>query len=214
MGFWALAIPSLIGAGASLLGAKKSSDASKEAARIQDKSTQDGIKETRRQFDITQKNLKPFLNRGNEAGSKLFNLLTGKETFDRNSVPGYSEALDAGIDTVQKSAFARGKGLSGRTLAALNDYGRRFDQSAFNTRLNQLAGVAGTGQTAGNTLGIIGGNTASSVSNLLTQGGNARASGVIGSNNAWQSGFENIGKSLSSLGGYLFNNNNGPEFKV
>lgn len=213
MGFWAIAAP-LIGAGASLLGAKKSSDAAKDAAQAQADSTQAGIDETKRQFNITQDNLKPFLKRGNEAGTALSDLLMGRTTFDPNDTPGFTASLKEGLGATEKSGFARGQGLSGRTLSALQDLGQKYSYSAYNNRVNQLAGLAGTGQTAGNALGVYGANSSNSVSNLLTQGGNARASGIIGSNNAFQSGLENVGKSLSPLADYLFKKNNNVEFKI
>lgn len=209
MGFWSIALP-LVSAGASLFGAKKSSDASKEAANIQANATADGIAENRRQFDVTQNNLKPFLKRGNEAGNELSNLLLGRTTFDPNDTPGFTASLNEGLKATEKSAFARGQGLSGRTLALLQDLGQKYSYGAYNNRINQLAGLAGTGQTAGNTLGFIGGNSSSQIGSLLTQGGNARASGVIGSNNAFQSGLENTIKSLEPL----FNSNNRPELRI
>lgn len=200
MGFWSVAIP-IVGAAASIFGAKKSSDASKEAANIQADATAAGIAENRRQFDVSQRNLKPFLDRGNEAGSALSNLLMGRTSFNPSSTPGYTASLNEGLKAAERSAFARGQGLSGRTLTSLQDLGQKYNYGAYNNRINQLAGLAGTGQTAGNVLGAYGANSANNVSSLLTQGGNARASGIIGSNNAWQSGIENAGKSLMTLFG-------------
>lgn len=195
-------IGKIIGIGGSIYGAAKSGSAAKEAAAAQLASTEKAIAEQRRQFDITQSNLQPFLRRGNVAGHRLSSILFGSTKFDPNSIPGFTEALDQGLKSTERSAFAQGQGLSGRTLASLFNQAQGASYNAFNNYANQLAGVAGTGQTAGTNLGTFGSNNSSTIGNLLTQGGNARASGIIGANNALQQGINNtIGPLTDLLGG-------------
>lgn len=195
-------IGKIIGIGGSIYGAAKSSSDAKAAAAAQLASTEKAIAEQRRQFDITQSNLQPFLRRGNVAGHRLSSILFGSTKFDPNSIPGFTEALDQGLKSTERSAFAQGQGLSGRTLASLFNQAQGASYNAFNNYANQLAGVAGTGQTAGTNLGTFGSNNSSTIGNLLTQGGNARASGIIGANNALQQGINNtIGPLTDLLGG-------------
>lgn len=186
-------------------GDRAKAGASKDAAQIAADSQREGIGETRRQFDATQNNLKPFLKRGNEAGDRLSNLLLGRTTFDPNDTPGYTASLNEGLKATERSAFARGQGLSGRTLASLQDLGQKYSYGAFNNRINQLAGVSGTGQTAGNTLGFLGNNNASNISNLLGNVGDARASGVLGATNANANALGNLGSGVSTAANALFN---------
>lgn len=94
-----------------------------------------------------------------------------------------------------------------------NDQGNKF---------NRMAALAGVGQQAVNTLGSQGSQAAGNVSNiyanmgnslanLATQGGNARASGYVGSANAWGSGLNNISNNLMNLGmlGLLYGSGGG-----
>lgn len=192
-------IGKIIGIGGSIYGAAKSSSDAKAAAAAQLASTEKAIAEQRRQFDITQSNLQPFLRRGNVAGHRLSSILFGSTKFDPNSIPGFTEALNQGLKSTERSAFAQGQGLSGRTLASLFNQAQGASYNAFNNYANQLAGVAGTGQTAGTNLGTFGSNNSSAIGNLLTQGGNARASGIIGANNALQQGINNTIGPLTDL---------------
>ncbi len=96
--------------------------------------------------------------------------------------------------------------LSGnRTFGANRDdtgYGQRFDERGFrtnttNTRYGRLADLAGIGQSA-TTQGISAGNQMSSLRGNAIQGiGDAKASGHVGTANAWSNSFSN----LSSLAG-------------
>jgi len=68
--------------------------------------------------------------------------------------------------------------------------------NAATTRYNQLAGLAGTGQTESN-LGTLGQNYANQAGNWATQGANAQAAGTIGAANAQAQGTQNaIGTGL------------------
>lgn len=64
-----------ISAGASLLGARSSSNAADDAAEAQAASAQLGIDEQRRQFDAIQSNLSPFVDAGSDALSQQLALL-------------------------------------------------------------------------------------------------------------------------------------------
>lgn len=143
--------------------------------------------------------------------------------------PGYQFRVGEGEKAIQRSAAARGGALGGATLKALarfgqdyasNEYDRAFGR-AFNTfqtnqgnTFNRLSALAGTGQQAVNQLnsdaGTYGANAGSNIlgtgttlANLATQGGNARASGYVGAGNAWQQALGGAGNTAQSL--YLMN---------
>jgi len=73
----------VIGGGAALIGGGQAARASREAAEVQAESTDTAIVEQRRQADIAQENLAPFLATSvaaNDALSRLFNLQTPTAT--------------------------------------------------------------------------------------------------------------------------------------
>ena len=185
--------------GAQVLGAEKASAASKEAARVQEEAAQAAIAEERRQFDKTEANIAPFLAEGTGAVGKLCDVLLRGAPLEAPDIPGLEQARAAGLEAVEGSAFAKGEGLSGRTLASLFNQGQAFDFGASSDFLNRLSSLSGGGQTAATNLGSIGANKAGRVGNLLKDKGESRASGVVGANNAFQTGLTGVTQSLSSL---------------
>jgi len=163
--------------------------------------------------------------------------------------PGYGFRFDEGQRAQERSAAARGNLLSGGQSKALqrwsqglasqeyqnawnrseqqylNDFNR--EMTLGNTRYNQLAGVAGTGQTTAQQLGQNQQQLGSSIGNLLASSGNAQAQGyqnqgnalaqgytnqgnayaqgAINQGNAWASGYQGIGNAVQGgVGNYLF----------
>lgn len=120
--------------------------------------------------------------------------------------PGYQFTKSEGQRAVLAQAAAGGRSLSGGTLKALDryttgladtTYGDTFNRAlaTYQAQLagqsqayNQLAGIAGTGQTAAQSINQTGTNAAANVGNLMSQIGNAQASGIIGSANAISGG--------------------------
>src|SRR4029453_14894451 len=114
---------------------------------------------------------------------------------------------------------------SGGTLKALERYRQNFASNEFNNayqrafdtfeanqsnRFNRLSALSGIGQDAATNLGAAAGNYGSQVANtnqnlgtqmadLATQAGNARASGYMGSANAWQNALGGAGNSIMSM---------------
>lgn len=160
---------------------------------------------TQRTFDqMTQQYQGENANRPGDYGS-----LSRKFTSaDLAADPVYSSGLQFGLDEGTKGINARamqaGGYDSGATLKALTrfgtDYGstkagesyNRFTNDQNNT-FNRLSGVSGTGQVATNQVASSGTNMANNVSNLTTEGGNARAAGIVGGANAWGSAATGVG---------------------
>lgn len=131
------------------------------------------------------------------------------------ATPGYQFTLAQGNRGVSAAASAGGRSLSGGTLKAIGQYdeglasttyGDTFNRalSTYQAQLagqsqayNQLAGVAGTGQTAVQGINQTGTATAANVGNLMTGIGNAQASGIIGSANAIGGGIGGATNSIS-----------------
>lgn len=121
---------------------------------------------------------------------------------DFEADPGYQFRFDEGQKALERSASARGRLLGGGQLKALTryghdmgslEYGNAFNrfQTNRNTRFNQLAAVAGIGQTANGQLAQVGMNTANNNAQLLGQLGNAQSAGIMGQANAWSGALTN-----------------------
>lgn len=200
-------------AAATVVGGVISGDASRSAANAQSRSADAATAEQRRQFDATQENLKPFREAGLSVLPQLQTGLAPGGEFNKNFTladfqkdPGYQFRMDQGQQGLERSAAAGGGLLSGGTGKALAQYGQDYASgeysNAYNrfnndqtTRFNRLSALAGTGQTATNTIGSLGAQTASNIGENYLQKGNAQAAGYIGQGNA-------VNNSISSLGNF------------
>lgn len=126
---------------------------------------------------------------------------------DFQADPGYAFRMSEGLKALDRQAAARGGLISGGALKAAQGYGQdlasqeylnafnRFQTNRTNL-LNPLQAIAGTGQTATNTLSQAGQNMGTNVSNAMgasgqaqmnamTAGADARASGYLGAQEGW-----------------------------
>lgn len=94
--------------------------------------------------------------------------------------PGYKFRLDQGTKALERSAAARGGLFSGKTGKSLQDFSQGLASQEYGNAYNRLASLAGIGQSATNQMVNANQNTGAQLSDLATQGGNARASGYIG----------------------------------
>ncbi|GAA5075440.1 hypothetical protein [Lysobacter panacisoli] len=132
---------------------------------------------------------------------------TQAQAFDRfRNQPGYQFGLTEGVRALDSSAAASGGLFSGKAGKALTQFGQNYaDQQGYSPYMNRLASLAGIGQTATNQNNALGQATAGNVGNALMNAGNARASGIAGSANAWGSA---LGQ-LAGIGGYAYGNRGG-----
>ena len=132
---------------------------------------------------------------------------------DYQQDPGYGFRLSEGMKALERSAAARGGLLSGGALKGISRYSQDYASNEFTNafnrymqqrgnQYNQLASMAGIGQTATANLGAAGQNYANNAganimggaanaSNALTSGAAARASGYVGGANAMIGGINN-----------------------
>lgn len=117
--------------------------------------------------------------------------------------PGYQFRMEEGVNALDRSAAARGNLRGGGYAQALTRYAQGVASDEFNNYANRLAGIAGMGQGATQSVATLGQNTANSISNTLMAGagmqgnalmaaGTARASGFAGAANSINSGMQNI----------------------
>lgn len=110
--------------------------------------------------------------------------------------PDYNFVRSEGNRGVERSAAARGGAFSGNALRALDEFNSNLASSEFGNYFNRQAAIAGIGQTANQNTARAGMQTAGNIGNALMYGGDARASGVINSANAW-------GDALGGAAGFL-----------
>jgi len=146
--------------------------------------------------------------------------------------PSYQFRLREGMRALENSAAARGGLLTGATAQAIGQYSQDMAsteysnayqralqeyQQSYNifrqnqaTQFNQLASLAGAGQTAAGQLTSAGQNQAGQISNILLTGaaqqGNAlqnaaaaRGSGYVGAGNVWANTLGQLGTNITDL---------------
>lgn len=208
------------------------------AADLQKKSADDALNFQKQQYETSQSQLKPWLDAGTTAlsqlnGGALPGFQAPTAATEQND-PGYQFRLDQGKQALENSAAARGGLLTGNTGEALSRYGQDYASSEYgnvynramqdyNTNVlgpyNRLSSLAGLGQQAQATGAQQGQTAANNVTNIdLTSGqmqGNAannaaaaRASGYVGSSNAYSGALSGIGSNLTQT--YLLSKLFGP----
>lgn len=124
------------------------------------------------------------------------------------STPGYQEGLNTGIQTLDRSANARGMTNSGRTLKDLYRFGSGYENQRSGDYLNRLASLAGSGMSATQAqVGTAGqGYGGQLQANLAAGGQQFNSAGTIGQGdiaaaNAESAGAQNLVNAGLKLGG-------------
>ena len=237
----------VLGAGSSLIGSSNAADAQREgaaaSAAAQREAADKSIAAQREMFDIGRADLAPYRETGVEAQNQLRSFLGlggdvnapgyGKYTQDFTMPeftgdPGYQFRLKSGIDALNRSAAAKGMGISGANIKGATEYGQNFGSNeyeraynrALNTfqtnRNNQLqplqalytggqaaaAGSAAQAQGLGTNLGNTYTGLGQGIAQAEVAGGNAQASGYLNQANAVTNAL-NQGMSSYMMNNYL-----------
>jgi hypothetical protein len=203
-----------------------SSDAADTAAGASREASAASIAEQRRQYDLNRADQAPYLAAGTGAVNRLgagvkaggeFGAVTPFDfRYDANADPGTAFRMSEGVKALDRSAASRGGLLSGATLRGVQRYGQDLGsqeyQNAFNRYLtgfnantgernqlfNRISGVAGTGQTATNQIGVQGANMAGNIGNAYmtdaANQGNAGMAGAAMRNSAFSGGANALGR--------------------
>jgi len=142
------------------------------------KGQRQSIEESRRQFDLINKQLSPFRKAGLGGLAGVQKLL--KDPSSVTSTPGYQFNLAQGQEAITGKAAAGGTLQSGATLKDLTRFGQGLATSTYQQQINNQMGLATMGaQTAvqgGQVAAGIGGDISSGLSNL----GAIQGAGQIG----------------------------------
>lgn len=181
----------------------------KSSANAANRASQRDIAEQRRQFDITQQNMTPWLEAGRLGLGRLSDLVRGDMSGFQMD-PGYQFALEQGTQAIDRGAAARGMLGSGARLKDLTRFGQGLANQQYSDYWNRLAGLSNVGQTTGTSLGQFGANMAGRIGQAHQEAGAARASGYQGMTNALQGGINNalfynmMNPSSATVGGGSF----------
>ena len=200
----------------------KAASAGQQGAQQAIKSIQQGQQTSQNflnnEWSGTQGNFNPYLSLGSTSANNLQGLLnqgfTAPTLAQAEQTPGYEFTLQQGTDAINKNAAANGTLNSGNTGVALENYGQglasttyqQVYNNALQSYLANLQGLTGgtqIGEGATSTLGYLGGQAVNQNSNInmggaaeIAQQQNnaaaARASGYLGSANAWTNAFGGI----------------------
>lgn len=201
MSFIGKAIGGLIGG---ITGASQAADAAGSAAATQSASAQAGIDEQRRQFDIYQQLLRPFISAGTGALTGQQDLLgLGGAGAQRAAISGIEQSpqfmalAQQGENAIQQNASATGGLRGGNTQGALAQFRPALLSSLIDQQYQRLGGLTQIGGNAATGTGTAGLTTGSNVAQLLQQQGAAQAGGQLAQGNVAASGFN----TLAGLGG-------------
>ena len=184
-------VSSIIGGALSIGGALIGSSAAGKASKAQQQAADQAIAEQRRQYDLTREDMAPWREAGGKAIGSLSDML--QPGYDHTTSPGYQFRFGEGQRAIEGGAASKGMLMSGGTLKDLVRYGQGVAADDFNQQFNRTASVAAGGQQANQTLGQLGANSANNISELLTQRGNAKASGYTSQANQWQGALAGLG---------------------
>lgn len=197
-------------------------DAGQKALRLQE----EAAKRQQANYEQQRADQMPWLDAGRKSLADLSSQMQAggfNNNMDPSQIandPGYQFRMAEGQKALERSASARGMLNSGGALKSLAAYSQGLAsdeyQNAWNrnetgniNRYNRLAGMAGVGQQAANTLGGMSGQyngmlgqSANNMSSIYGDIGNARAAGAMGVGNAVQGGFQTFGN-MMTLGGMM-----------
>lgn len=203
-------------------GALISSNAAQSAANTQAAAADRASQAAQAQFQQTRADLAPYRDTGATGLSALqaslglggsgtnllsangINSLTFQPTQAQlEATPGYKFDLSQGLQSVQNSNAAAGRGISGAALKGAAQYATGLANNTLSTQqgifqanlgnvLNPLANLANLGQTAATQTGQQGLQATANSNALQVGGANAQAAGTVGSANAISGGLSSL----------------------
>lgn len=189
-----------IGAIGSIGSAVIGSNAAKSAAQAQEQAASQAQQFQMQMFDKAQAAEQPYNTVGQGAVNTLSGLYgingtgagTGTPTAQslqafQNS-PDYQFALQQGTQAMQRSAAAGGTLLSGGQLKAGQEFGQGLASQQYGNYYNRLLSLSQLGQSAATGISNAALNAGSQIGNSIQAGGQAQASGIVGSANAISGG--------------------------
>jgi hypothetical protein len=198
--------------GGSILSGAMGARAASKSAKAQIAGQDANIAEQRRQFDITQGNLQPFQQAGQSAVGSQQDLLglNGVEAQQAafaamENSPGQQFIRDRAQKNLIRNSSAIGGLGGGNVKSELIRQGAGFAQQDLQNQFSRLGQLAGQGQGAATSIGQFGQNASNNIGSSMIASGEARSSGILNRNTAFQNTLEGVTSGLTQ-GGFFGGN--------
>ena len=192
--------------GTGLLAANAAKSSAETAAGVQTEAAQSGIDEQRRQFDLIQELLAPYVEAGTGGLSGQLALagVSGPEAeqaaIDRILAgPQFEALVQQGEEGILQSAAATGGLRGGNVQGALAQFRPQILSGLIEQQYGRLGGLTGIGQASAAGVGAAGQATGTNIANLLAQQGAAQAGGALATGQANVDLFGNIGGAIGTF---------------
>jgi hypothetical protein len=180
--------------GATLVSGMAQADAASSAAAAQTQASEAGIAEQRRQFDVVQKLLEPYVTGGTKAFEQQQALVgvQGPEA-QRAAIaaleqgPAFQALQQQGENALLQQASATGGLRGGNVQAALAQFRPQLLSQLIEQQYGQLGGLAKYGQASAAGTGAAAQETGSNLAQLLAAQGAAQAGGQLAAGKAFAS---------------------------
>lgn len=180
--------------GATLVSGYMQGEAAKDAAATQAGASEAGIQEQRRQFDVVQKLLEPYVTGGTKAFEQQQALVgvQGPEA-QRAAIaaleqgPAFKSLVQQGENALLQQASATGGLRGGNTQAALAQFRPQILSALIEQQYGQLGGLSKFGQASAAGVGAAAQETGGNIAQLLAAQGAAQAGGQLAAGKAFAS---------------------------
>jgi hypothetical protein len=186
-------VTALVVGGTSLVSSAVGSKAAKSAGQLQYDASQAGVAETRAAREEMRALLEPYVAAGGPALQAQMGALglSGPEAqqayvAQQEQSPAFQALARQQEEAILQNASATGGLRGGNVQGALAQFRPALLNQFLEQQYGRLGGLTSLGQQSAAGVGTAGMQSATSISNLLAEGGAARAGAKLGSANAWQ----------------------------
>ena len=186
--------------GSAVIGGVVQSNAARSAAGAQTEAAEAGIAEQRRQFDLIQGLLEPYVGAGESALLQQMALggMSGPEAQQAAiaAIEGGQEfetLTRSGEEAILQNASATGGLRGGNVQGALAQFRPQVLSSLINQQYGRLGGLTTLGQNAAVGTGNAGMQTGTNIANLYGQQGAAAAGSALATGSAWGNALGGMG---------------------
>lgn len=205
-----MVVAAVVGVAGSVYSASQGNKAADRAADAQTAAAQMGVEENRRQFDLIQELMKPYVDSGKTALNQQMGMLglngAGSQQQAINALqnsPFFQAQLNQGTNALLQNASATGGLRGGNTQAALAQFAPQLLQQTFQNQLANVGQLATQGQNAAAGVGAQAANTGNQNAALFGDIGQARAGAALARGQNTQ---DLIGSLAGAAGGLDFAN--------
>lgn len=207
-----------LGAAGSIAGGVISGKGAKKAAKIQQKTAEEQMAQTKQFYDDAVTRYQPDIDQANRASNLYAGLLgdggnaqASQDALNtwKNSVS-YNTVLNNALNDVNANAYAGGMGRSGAAMKALQDRGTDIANSYLQTYLGNLNTQVQTGANAKSALTGAGTTALGQNNQSLGNAGNAASNAALSTANTWSNVLQNLGNTASNAYQSSYGSTGGP----